>query len=175
MARRRVQNYIENVRGPVLTTWIRVRSRKKMEQYQPCKQVYGVCFNDNDEILVVEEYWRGTWTIMGGAPDEGETAEQTLARELMEEADVELVKMYPIGVQKVEEFYEDRYTPSSVYYQWRFVGRIAKLHPQTPDPDTGITYQRKFVPKSEINEVVDWGPTGEAMFKAAIETLDRRV
>lgn len=169
------QTEIETVDGPILITWIDVPDRLGMDQYQPCTQVYGVCFNEQGEILVIDEKGNGTWKPIGGTPEAGETPEQTLARELLEEADVELAEMLPIGVQRIEEFYGGRDQPTSVYYQWRFAGKIAKLHPQTPDPATGKTYQRKFVPVSEINEVVPWGSTGRAMFKAAVEKLDGRV
>lgn len=153
-----------------ILTWIDCQDRREMEQYRPCRQVYAVCFNDEGEILVIDEKGNGTWKIIGGTPMTGETPEETLARELMEEADVELRETIPLGVQKVEEYIHGTQNPR-VYYQWRFAGRIARLHPQTPDPDNGRIYPRKFVPADRINEAVRWGDTGKALFAAAINLL----
>lgn len=167
------QTTINTEAGPVVLTWLDCQDRNGMDQCLPCTQVYGVCFNNNDEILVIDEKGNGTWKIIGGTPETGETPEQTLNRELMEEAGVELSELLPIGVQKVEEFFPDKDHPK-VYYQWRFAGRIAKLHPQTPDPDTGNIYQQKFVSPEEINQTVKWGETGKALFTAAVKIIQRK-
>lgn len=170
MAQKMPQSKIETESGLVVITWMDCQDRKEMDRYQPCTQVYGVCFNDDGDILVIDEKGNGSWKPIGGTPEVGESPEQTLIRELMEEADVELVEMLPVGVQKVEEFYPDPEHPK-VYFQWRFAGKIAKLHPQTPDPDTGRIYLRKFVGADEINGVVKWGDTGNALFTAAIKRI----
>ncbi len=164
------QTILETDLGQIVITWIDCHDRREMDGYQPCTQVYGICFNDGADILVIDEKGNGTWKIVGGKPQAGEIPEQTLARELMEEANVELQEMLPVGVQRVEEFFPDKGQPK-VYYQWRFAGVIARLLPPTPDPDTGRIYQRKFVPVSEINEAVKWGETGKAMFAAAVDRL----
>lgn len=167
------QSKIQTESGLIVITWMDCQDRKEMNKYQPCTQVYGVCFNDDGEILVIDEKGNGSWKPIGGTPEVGESPEQTLTRELMEEADVELVEMLPVGVQKVEEFYPDPEHPK-VYYQWRFAGKIAKLHPQTPDPATGNIYQRMFVSPEDINQTVKWGETGKALFAAAVKIIQRK-
>lgn len=166
------QKTIYTADGKTVLTWIDVLDRSEMNRYQPCTQVYAVCFNTHDEILVIDESGKGPWKIPGGTPEAGETPEQTLARELLEEADVALAEMLPIGVQRVEAFFPDKNHPN-VYYQWRFTGRIVKILPQTPDPATGNINARKFIPLNEINDVVKWGDPGKAMFRAAIITLEK--
>lgn len=153
-------------------TWMEVLDRSEMNRYQPCTQVYAVWINAQDEILVIYESGQGQWKIPGGTPEAGETPEQTLARELLEEADVVLGQMLPIGVQKVEAFFPNNDHPQ-VYYQWRFTGRIEKIFPQTPDPATGKIYERRFIPKSEINQVVNWGNPGKAMFATAANVIEK--
>jgi hypothetical protein len=49
------------------------------------------------------------------------------------------------------------------------------LREQTPDPDGGMIYQRRFVPKERINSVVKWGKTGEAMFADAISLYENLI
>lgn len=164
------QSIFEADFGRFRLTWIECASRAEMEQYQPWTQAYGVCFNEAGEILVIDEHGGGSWKIPGGTPEDGETPEQTLARELMEEANVELAEVLPLGVQQVEQLLPDQ-QHGPPHYQWRFAGRIARLHPQTPDPATGKLYPRRFVPASEINEYVRWGETGQALFSAAIRRM----
>jgi len=57
----------------------------------------------------------------------------------------------------------------NIIYQSRFISKLKKLLPQTLDPATDNTWERKFVPASEITNHVKWGETGEAMFRDAIE------
>jgi 8-oxo-dGTP pyrophosphatase MutT (NUDIX family) len=172
MASRYPTSLFEGDFGRFLLTWIECADRQQLEQYQPWTQAYGVCFNNAGEILIIDERGNGSWKIPGGTPEPGETPEQTLARELMEEADVELGEVIPLGVQQVQQLFPDQ-EPGSPHYQWRFTGRISVLHPQTPDPATGKMYPRKFVPADQINKTVQWGETGAAIFAAAIRRMKK--
>jgi 8-oxo-dGTP diphosphatase len=164
------QTKLKTDAGLVVLTWIDCQDRAEMDKYQPCTQVYAVCFNQAGEILVIDEKGDGSWKIIGGTPEDSETPEQALSRELLEEADVELQEMLPVGVQRVEEFFSDPAYPRT-FYQLRFAGTIARLHPQTPDPDSGRIYRRQFVPAEQINDIVRWGDTGRAMFAVAIKRV----
>lgn len=146
----------------VTTTWIRTN---ELEKYSPITQVYGIIFNDKNEILVCRESSTGRWIIPGGHPEKGESLEETLKREVLEEVDVEVETIQPLGVFKVE-FSDD---PQKVIYQSRFVAKLKYINPQTPDPANGDTWERKFVPAEKISEYVKWGEAGDAMFKDAIE------
>ena len=166
------QKIINTADSKIVLTWIDVLDRSEMNRFQPCTQVYAVCFNTHNDILVIDDSGQGLWKIPGGTPEAGETPEQTLARELLEEADVALAEMLPIGVQRVEAFFPNKNHPN-VYHQWRFTGRIVKILSQTPDPATGNIHARKFIPLNKVNDVVNWGDPGKAMFRAAIAFLDQ--
>lgn len=156
--------------GMAKLTWITCFDKRLMNKYRPFNQVYGVCFNKSGEILVINEKGDGRWKIPGGTPEEGETPEETLTRELMEEADVALRQLLPVGAQLVE----DPNNPDADkrrYYQLRYAGIISELKEQTPDPDGGKIYPRKFVPSENINQLVGWGKTGEAMFADATSVI----
>ncbi len=156
--------------GRVKLTWIECFDETKIDAFKPIAQVYGVCFNDAGDILTIDTGGRNNWIIPGGSPEKDETVEQTLRRELIEEADVEVGRIAFIGAQQVDD-------PSNpdpdkkVYFQLRFAAQITKLQEQTPDPDGGKIYQRKFVAMKRICETVKWGRTGEAMFASAIKAF----
>jgi 8-oxo-dGTP pyrophosphatase MutT (NUDIX family) len=145
-------------------TWIKDPDILK---YKPCTQVYGICFTNNRQILLIDN--KGMRAIPGGSPEGSETPEETLRRELIEEADVSISKIFPLGVQKVTE----KNNPiKNSYYQYRYVCFINELLPQTPDPDNGIIYNRLLVPSTEVTNHVKWGVTGGAMFNDAIELFN---
>lgn len=145
----------------VTKTWIKT---EKIEDYSPVSQVYGIIFNDKDEILICRSSETADWQIPGGHPEDGETFEETLDREVLEEVDVELENIRPLGVFKVEFSDGDNIT-----YQSRFVAELKELLPQTLDPANNSVWERKFVPASEVTNYVKWGTTGEAMFRDAIK------
>ena len=148
-------------------TWIRTDSLKG---YFPITQVYGVCFDKYGNILIARSKPDDSrWQISGGTPEEGESTEQTLKRELLEEVDIEVEDIRILGVQKVEELGELIKT----YYQVRCVCKIQKLLPLTPDPADNVLWERKLVPAKNISQFVRWGKTGEAMFKDAIELINK--
>ncbi len=149
-----------------LLTWIR---DDNLEKYTPVVQVYGIVFNDNNEILIGQSKPGSSWTIPGGSTEPRETIEETLRRELVEEVDVTVSKIFPLGAQKVEP--QDAENKSDAYYQIRCVALLDKLLPQTPDPDPkhGRTWERKFVPMEKVTKYVHWGKTGAVIFREAVD------
>jgi len=145
-------------------TWIK---DPDVSKYKPCTQVYGICFSKDKQILLIDS--QGMRMIPGGSPEGNEIPEETLRRELLEEADVTVTKMFPLGVQKV---LENNKPEKNSYYQYRYICLIDKLLPQTPDPDNGIIYHRLLVPFFEVTNHVKWGATGDSMFKDAIELFN---
>ena len=150
----------------VTNTWIKTSDIKK---YSPITQVYGIIFDDKDRILVGRDSKRGSWIIPGGHPEKGESIEETLKREVLEEVDVEIDDITHLGVQKAT--FPDDPDKSKAIYQARSIAKVKKLNPQTPDPANDSTWERKFVPADKISEYVKWGEAGDAMFKDAIELL----
>lgn len=159
-----------NAKGHNVTlTWIQDDG---IEQYKPFFQVYGIVFNSQGEILLIEE--NGKWKIPGGTPENDETAEDTLRRELVEEADVTIKDLTPIGVQRVDYPNNPKTSEGDLYYQYRYICILDELLESSPDPATGITNPRKFVPAEKVTDYVDWGEVGKAMFDAAIKAHKNR-
>lgn len=142
-------------------TWIPTADIKK---YAPVTQVYGVCLDDEGKILVIKDK---RWQIPGGTPEAGETAEETLRRELIEEAQVVVENLIPLGVQEVRYPNNPDKNQGDLFYQYRYFAVIKKINPMQPDPATGREYERKFVSFDEIDEYVKWGGVGSEMFKDA--------
>jgi len=136
-------------------TWIRVA---------PTTQAYCICFNERDEILILDQKGDHTWTLPGGAVEKGETLEQTLIREVMEEADVTIRNIQLLGVQRVDDP-EKRGT----HFQARYIAKVDKIFPQTVDLALGRIHERKWVPSSEVTKYIKWGDTGDAIFADAIK------
>lgn len=164
------QSIIKSNGQDVTLTWVR---SDELTQFKPYFQVYGIVFNQAGEILLIQE--KGKWKIPGGTPETGETDIDTLKRELVEEADVTVSKVFPLGAQKVDYPNNPKQSEGELYYQLRYICLIDELLLQTPDPDTGITNVRKFVPAEEVTEWVKWGNVGDAMFHDAIELFKTKL
>jgi 8-oxo-dGTP diphosphatase len=160
-----------NTNGQNVTlTWIR---SDDLSTFKPFYQVYGIPFNQDGEILLIQE--KGKWKIPGGTPENEETDLDTLSRELLEEADISVSQIIPLGAQKVDYPNNPNKEEGDLYYQLRYVCLVDELLPQTPEPDTGITNPRKYIPASQITEYVKWGEVGKAMFDDAIKTFQEKL
>lgn len=150
----------------VTFTWI---PTPEVEKYQPIRNVAGLCLNDNQEVLICRETKEEGWKLPGGRPENNETPVETLKRELMEEVDIKVNSIKPIGTQRVEFPDNPKKSEGDLFYQVRYVCKIEKIFPQTVDPDTGVLYDRKFVPLLELNNYLKWGKIGEAIMAKAVE------
>lgn len=147
-------------------TWMQTPD---LTSFQPITQVYGICFNASNEILIVKKPDGNEWILPGGKPEPGETLEETLKREMMEEATVTVKNCQPLGVQKVTFPQNPNRIEGDEFYQARFICEIENVLSHTHDPDDGILLDRKFVPMGEITNWVKWGDQGSQMFADAIK------
>lgn len=124
------------------------------------RQIYGVCFNESGEVLVVGDQNNSRSVLPGGTPEPIDLGvwQNTLKRETMEEASVKIDEtIIPIGMQLVEE------PGRPPFYQVRAVCRVLEVLKHEIDPDTGIKNHRTFMePASAIKEL-NWGEIGTAI------------
>lgn len=141
-----------------------------LEEFEPFTQVYGVCFNDEGKILIQRRGER-PWCLAGGTVEEGESPEETLRREVIEEADVTLKNIILLGAQRVQFPGGKNPNPSprggDDFYQLRYYCEVDEILPQTPDPDTNIINERRFVEPEDLRKYFYWGDTGDAIFSQA--------
>jgi len=78
----------------VKISWIPASDQPIYDSIYNITQVYGLCFDDNDRILIFKSA-KGHWTLPGGTPEANETVIETLIRELQEEVSIQ-VKDNPI-------------------------------------------------------------------------------
>lgn len=125
------------------------------------KQVYGIIFNDEGKVLVVNTV--GNWQVPGGKPEPGESIVETLIRESLEEADVELKDITPLGYQYVRQITENGLSKN--IGQIRFAAMVKELKKQTVDPATGKLPERRFIDVEEFLEYCPWGNIGKHIVK----------
>ena len=87
---------------------------------------------------------------------EDKSIEDTLKRELIEEANITLKNIHLLGYQLVEE--DNGVKP---YAQVRMIAQIDKIFENRADLDNGKLYERVFkTPKETIN-LLNWGDVGK--------------
>ncbi len=125
-------------------------------------QVSGYVFNENKELLIVKTK---NWTIPGGHPEEGEGHVETLKREIMEEAMVEIDNIKYLGSVKVVDLETNK-----VNYQLRFTASSAQIN----DFDKKFeTSERLFINPEKLTEYIPWasGKVFSSEVQAAISNI----
>lgn len=125
------------------------------------KQIYGVCFY-TDKMVIVFNGKKKTWGLPGGKLEEGESIEQALKREVLEESNMQLLRWRPIGVQEVTD------PKGKISYQLRVACKVKPLGDFSIDPAGTITEIKLINPES-YREYFDWGEIGEKIVQRATQ------
>ena len=121
-------------------------------------QVSGYIFNDNNELLTVKSE---AWTIPGGHPELNETKEETLKREIMEEACITIKDIKYLGAVEVIENGE-------TYYQLRYTAKVDEMLPFKQEWEVS---ERKFVSLDKLANYISWA--NGITFKSQIESAKK--
>lgn len=159
--------------------------------YDRCKQCYGVCFVKNGNVtsdLHEDDQTNSTysidtlvigfggkkkgWGLIGGSIEKGETFEQTLGREIIEESNMEILSFLPIGYQKVTVESTGKF-----FFQLRYVCIVRPLGEFKIDGGDGLSEKGiteiKQIDPLKYKEYFDWGEIGERIIQRAIELKSR--
>lgn len=123
-------------------------------------QCQAVPFVDESNIVLFKHI-DGYYSLPGGTVEEGESFEETLKREVMEESACEILESQLIGYVKDTEL------PSGkIKYQLRYWAEVKPLDQPINDP-AGKATSREIVNINEANEKLGWGERGQVLLELA--------
>jgi ADP-ribose pyrophosphatase YjhB (NUDIX family) len=132
-------------------------------------QSYGICFTAKNEIVLVS-YDGIYWNLPGGQLFPGESLEEGLSREVMEEACATVIAHEYIGCQRVEDP-EHANPEQRFHYQARFWTRV-ELHDWAPKFEI---IERRLVSPEQFTAALTWGaaPTALRILQLGLESERR--
>lgn len=113
--------------------------------------VYAITNADGKVGLVYDA--SGKSNLPGGKTEEGETIEQTLKRELVEEMNYRVINWRLLGYQRLTN------PAGSSVYQVRVYAKIEKIGDFIADIGGGVI-GHKFVDLSQLNSEIEYGSVG---------------
>lgn len=131
-------------------------------EYEKCRQTYGVCFCDGKLVIGFGGH-KNSWGLIGGTVEEGESFEQALRREIVEESNMKITAFKPIGYQKVIDLKDQ-----SFIYQLRYACIVEPIGTFESDPAGGIS-EIKLIDPKEYKKYFDWGEIGERIITRGID------
>jgi ADP-ribose pyrophosphatase YjhB (NUDIX family) len=148
-APRSVQQVSEQGR-PVTFSWFEPPFRPEPPH---SNQVYGICFTAAGMIVLGASGAPGQrhLNLLGGGVEHGETLEDCLVREVMEEGCARVVESRYIGCQRVDD--PGHSTGPWRYYQARFWARV-ELLPWDPQHEID---ERHLVRPEDFLRALSWG------------------
>ena len=124
------------------------------------QQSYGVCFYGGKLLISRGDF--GKWNIVGGHIEKGETPEEALVREVVEESNMKVLKQIPIGYQEV-------FNPNgSSDYQLRSFCIVEPIGKFEKDPAGSVT-EIKLIDPKDYKKYFDWGKIGDRIMERAME------
>jgi 8-oxo-dGTP pyrophosphatase MutT (NUDIX family) len=130
--------------------------------------VAGFIFDDHGRFCIVKTKGKEAWNLPGGGPEkEDKSFENTLIREVIEEADLEIKNIKRLGYLK-SKLKEKKDWKN---YQLRYIAEVKNINPQTIDPAENAITKRKFIVPNDFNEYCGWGKNGEFQLNKALKMM----
>ncbi len=124
------------------------------------KGVHAFCFC-GDKLVIVYSDVKGYWTPPGGGVEPGETVEEAIIREVLEETNMRVLKQKVLGYLEIFE-------PERIVTQIRSVCIVEPVGEFISDPDGDVT-EIKLIDPKDIKQYFDWGEIGEHVLTRALE------
>jgi ADP-ribose pyrophosphatase YjhB (NUDIX family) len=126
--------------------------------------VHAYCFCD-DKLVIVYGEDKGYWTPPGGGVEQGESITEAVAREVLEETNMRVIKQELLG-------YQDIFEPNEINTQTRHVCLVEPVGEFDSDPDGDIT-EIKLIDPKDLKQYFDWGVVGDRLLERALEKLPK--
>jgi 8-oxo-dGTP pyrophosphatase MutT (NUDIX family) len=124
----------------------------------------GICLTSDDELVLVSDD-ESKWWLPGGRTEEGESWEQTLRREMLEEANAEVIEARLLGFIRAECLSGHEKGLVLVRSMWKASVVLADWNPQFEIPYRRVVPADEWVPNLYIDE--GWEPIMHRMFVEA--------
>lgn len=127
-------------------------------------QAYAFAFY-GDKFLVVNNVEKpGLYGPLGGTVELGENPNDTLAREIKEEANMRVLEYKLIGYQRATDLSH----AEAPTYQLRYFAIIEPIGPFVSDPAGKVT-EHIYCDETDYKKYFDWGPIGDYIVARAME------
>jgi len=130
-------------------------------------KAHAVCIWEDKMILVNHPEW-DIWGIPGGSRDLGESIEQTLAREIQEETNCEVLNYRPIGYQKIVS------PDNEVHYRLQYLCMVKPLGEFEIDPAGNIN-KITWINPGDFKKYIEGKEFKEVVILRAIEILQNKL
>jgi len=126
--------------------------------------VHAYCFY-NSKLVIVYVEAKGYWTPPGGGVEAEESISEAVAREVLEETNMRVIKQELIG-------YQDIFEPNGINTQTRSVCMVEPVGDFVSDPDGDIT-EIKLIDPEDYKKYFDWGVAGDRLMKKALGKVSK--
>ncbi len=150
-----MKKYFREINGVEVKSVFKREEEFKVDSNKLVTQISGVCFTRFGEVLIISGR-SGKWGIPGGKPEEGESFEETLRREVEEEANVLIESILPLGFLEINFPGNPNKLEGDLFYQGRFFAIITEIMEMDTDPATGKLFERKFISPEDFTKYINW-------------------
>ena len=143
----------------ILASWYTVTAKNRIPDL-PWQQVYAIGNLNGQVPLITSLTCEKEFNLPGGRTELGETIEQTIAREMIEECNMRVIEWQPLGYQHLTE------PDGKQIFQFRVYVKLEKIGEFVNDPGGGVI-KNTLVDLNQVNSLINYGKIGERMIKLA--------
>lgn len=143
----------------IIADWYTVTDKSQIPDL-PWQQVYAIGNLNSQVPLITSLTCEKEFNLPGGRTEPGETIEQTIAREMVEECNMRVIEWQPLGYQHLTE------PDGKQIFQFRVYGKLEKIGELVNDPGGGVI-KNTMVYLSQVNSLIKYSEIGERMVKLA--------
>jgi NUDIX domain len=143
----------------IVADWYTVTDKSQIPDL-PWQQVYAIGNLDGRVPLITSLMCEKEFNLPGGHTEPGETIEQTIAREMIEECNMRVIEWQPLGYQHLTK------PDGKQIFQFRVYAKLEKIGELVNDPGGGVI-KNTMVYLSQVNSLIKYSEIGERMVKLA--------